>query len=89
MRNDVEVKQSWNCDSCGAFEEDKYAAEICRNGTIAVSDLPKNWDELFIYSTHFPGQKAILCSKCSRILHQHKGETFKSLLATISQLFKG
>jgi len=89
MTKDIEVKQTWSCDSCGEFDEDRFAPDLCRNGTIAVSDRPNSeWSDINIFHLNYPSVKADLCPKCTQvILHRYKGDGFKQLLATTSLLF--
>ena len=91
MTKDIEVRQTWKCDSCGAFEEDKYVPDLGR--TLAVSERPnKDWSDLTIYhnhvDTHGIQTNADLCPKCTQVIHKYKGDGFKPLLATTSLLFK-
>ena len=88
MTKDTEVRQTWKCDSCGAFEEDKFVPDLSRNGTIAVSDRPNGeWSDISIFPLQSPGEKADLCPKCTRVIHKYKGDGFKQLLSTTSLLF--
>lgn len=87
MTKDIEVRQTWKCDSCGAFEEDRYVPDLGRNGTLAVSDHPKDWSDIHIFPLNIPSSKADLCPKCTQVIYKYKGDGFKPLLATTSLLF--
>jgi len=91
MTKDIEVKQTWKCDSCGAFEEDKYVPDLSRNRTLAVSDHPKDWSDLTIYHNHVDTlgiqTNADLCSKCTKIMWKYKVTGIKGMLSTASLLF--
>lgn len=83
MTKNIEVKQTWKCDSCGAFEE-----EVSNKENVRTSNLPdSDWSEIRMAISESSGFKADLCSKCTQVIHKYKGNGFKSLLSTTSLLF--
>jgi len=84
---DIEIRQTWKCDACGAFEEDKYVPSNRTRLVASVPPHPEGWSEFSIHSTAEVDIKADLCPKCTRTITKYKGDGIKSLLATTSLLF--